>query len=185
MAEPRAYFFKNLASGAGDNFWLGITHRPAGLGIRSFDFRANRSFFVKKWGNKRFAQKNERFTHLLIYGEQPERFAHNRSFLVSDLRELLTIPHFWWATSANRSWWLIFGERPKRFAHMAQREWATMRDSLRSLTKNEQITFLSKSLIWSLFAIHSENRWANSQPWCASYSGVKCRSVHHIDSGKC
>ena len=45
--------------------------------------------------NERFAQKNERFTHSLIFGEQPERFAHDRSFPLSDLSELLMVPHFW------------------------------------------------------------------------------------------
>ena len=50
-----------------------------GLGICSSVFWANRSFFVKKWAN-------ERFTHSLSFGEEPERcrFVH--------------IAHFWWAT---------------------------------------------------------------------------------------
>ena len=62
----------------------------AGLGIRSSIFWANRSFFVKcGWVNEQFAQKNEQFAHWLIFGEQPERFAHGRSFLVSDLSDLL------------------------------------------------------------------------------------------------
>ena len=52
-----------------------------GLGIRSFDFRANRSFFVKKLANEQFTQKNERFTHWLIFGEQNEQFAHIAHFL--------------------------------------------------------------------------------------------------------
>ena len=58
-----------------------------GLGIRSSVFRANHAFFVQKLANERFAQKNERFTHLLIFGERPERFAHNSSFPLSDLSE--------------------------------------------------------------------------------------------------
>ena len=29
-------------------------YKKAGLGIRSFDFGANSSFFVKKWANERF-----------------------------------------------------------------------------------------------------------------------------------
>ena len=45
--------------------------------------------FAKKLANERFAQK-KRFAHSLIFGEQPERFAHSRSFLVSDLSDLLT-----------------------------------------------------------------------------------------------
>ena len=41
----------------------------------------------------------------LIFGDQPERFAHGRSFLVSDLSDLLTS--------------LIFGGQPEQFAHIA------------------------------------------------------------------
>ena len=48
--------------------------------------------------------KNERFAHLVIFGVQPELFAHGHSFLVSDLSNLLTL--------------LSFGERPERFAHI-------------------------------------------------------------------
>ena len=72
----------------------------AGLGICSSVFRANRSFFVQKWANEQFAEKNERFTHSLIFGERPERFAHDRSFPLSDLSKLLMVAHFWWATWA-------------------------------------------------------------------------------------
>ena len=40
--------------------------------------------------------KNERFAHLLIFGEQPERFACGRSFLVSDLsKSVMVVAHFW------------------------------------------------------------------------------------------
>ncbi len=82
----------------------------AGLGIRSSDIRANRSFFAQKWVNERFAQKNERFTHL--------------PFLVSEMSDSLTIAHFLWAPWANCSWSLIFGEQPERFAHIAHFWWA-------------------------------------------------------------
>ena len=66
------------------------------------------------------------------------------SFLVSDVSELL------------RS--LTKNERCEQIAQVAHQKWA-----------NEWITrFLSESLIRSFFgkkrAIHSENRWANSQP---------------------
>ena len=40
--------------------------------------------------NERFAQKNERFAHSLIFGEQPEQIANGRSILVSDFRDLIT-----------------------------------------------------------------------------------------------
>ena len=81
------------------------THWFPGLGIRSS------VFWAKKWANERFAQKNERFAHLLLFGEQPEWLAHGRSFLVSNLSESLMVPHF--------------GERPERFAHIAHFWWAT------------------------------------------------------------
>ena len=56
----------------------------AGLGIRSFDFQMNRSFFVQKLTNERFAKK------------MSDSFI--RSFLVSDLSDSLTIAHFLSAT---------------------------------------------------------------------------------------
>ena len=43
-----------------------------------------------------------------FFGERPERFAHGRSFLVSDLSNSLTS--------------LIFGERPERFTHIAHQK---------------------------------------------------------------
>ena len=49
--------------------------------------------------------KKQQFTHLLIFGERPERIAHGCSFLVSDLSDSLTL--------------LIFDEQPERFPHMA------------------------------------------------------------------
>ena len=39
--------------------------------------------------------KKQRFTHLLIFVEQPERFVHDRSFPLSDLSESLKVAHFW------------------------------------------------------------------------------------------
>ena len=48
-----------------------------------------------------------------------------RSFLVSNLSDSLTIPHFLWAPWANCSWSLIFCERPEQFAHIACFWWAT------------------------------------------------------------
>ena len=58
-------------------------------------------FFSEKWANERFAQKNKQFAHfwcliwanrsrLLIFGEQPERFAHSHSFVMSNLNDSLT-----------------------------------------------------------------------------------------------
>ena len=50
----------------------------------------------------RFLSKNERMSDSLkkmsdslIFGERPERFAHDRSFPLSDLSESLMVAHFW------------------------------------------------------------------------------------------
>ena len=80
------------------------------------------------------------------------------SLLVSDVGELLRS-----LTKNERPW----------FAQVAQRKWAIVSKSLKSLTKNEQMSeslvFLSESLIRSFLgykqAIRLENRCANSQAW--------------------
>ena len=43
----------------------------------------------------RSLNENEQFTHSLIFSERPERFAHNRSFPLSDVSESLMVSHFW------------------------------------------------------------------------------------------
>ena len=61
----------------------------------------------------------------------------------------------------------------EQFAQVAQKEWAIMSESLRLLTKNEQmcefLTFWANSsfthFFWQKRVIRSEIRWANSQPW--------------------
>ena len=63
------------------------------------------------------------------------------SFIMSDVSELLTVAHQKWAMGANRS-----GRSPKLsdhewFAQVTHQKWATMSESLRSLTKNERIAF--------------------------------------------
>ena len=45
-----------------------------------------------------FFRKNERMRASLIFGEQPERFHHGRSFLVSNLSESRMVAQFWCAT---------------------------------------------------------------------------------------
>ena len=64
------------------------------------------------------------FANFLFFGERCEQFAHDRSPKMSD---------------------------HERFAHIAQRKWAIVSESLRSLTKNERLSesliFLSESLI--------------------------------------
>ena len=56
-------------------------------------FLSEKLVLCKKWANEHFAKKNRVLC----------------SFLVSDLCDLLTVAHFWWATWAIR----------ERFAHMA------------------------------------------------------------------
>ena len=61
--------------------------------------------------NEQFDQKNERFTHSLIFCERPERFAHSRSFPLQPerfphgrtfvLSESLTVAHLIWAKWVN------------------------------------------------------------------------------------
>ena len=77
--------------------------------------------FCKKWANEQFAQKNEPFAHLLIFGERTEQFPHiahqkwgneqiahlytkKKPILnMSDHEGFAHIAHFWWATWAIRS----------------------------------------------------------------------------------
>ena len=68
-------------------------------------------FFCPKMSEWAIRSKKEQFTHSLIFGEPPERFAHNRSFPLSAVSELLMVAHFWW--------------RPEQFAHIAHFWWAT------------------------------------------------------------
>ena len=41
---------------------------------------ANRSFFVSKKANEKFAKKYELFANSIVYHERPERIAHGCSF---------------------------------------------------------------------------------------------------------
>ena len=103
----------------------------SGLGICSSVFRANCSFFAQKWANEQFAQK---MSDSLI-----------RSFLLSDLSDLLMITHFLWATMSESL----------MVAHFFCVTWAIcshcsnlvrdLSDSLTSLTKKEE---MSNSLIF-------------------------------------
>ena len=73
---------------------------------------------------------------MLIYHEQPEQIAHGRSFLMSNLSDLLTVALLIWAT------WAIFSQ------------------SLICLERANQ----SKLLIW--FEQNEQmSEWANFQPW--------------------
>ena len=84
----------------------------------------------------------------LILGEQLERIANSRSYLVSNLSETLTVAQFWWAT------WAICSHRSdglsdcKQIAQFAHQIWA-----------NEQ----TAHVFGKKWVISSENRWSISQ----------------------
>ena len=120
--------FLEVQSPKNCQFWLLVQVSRTGLGIRSSVFWANHLFMQK---NERFAQINKRFAHSLIFGEQPERFTHGRSLLVSVLSQSLMVAHFWWAT------WVIRWHRSFLVSNL--------RDSLTSLNKKEG---MSKSFIF-------------------------------------
>ena len=60
---------------------------------------------MSKWAirSKKWAIRSKKMSNSLIFGERPERFAHNRSFPLSDLSKSLMVAHFWWAVWAIRS----------------------------------------------------------------------------------
>ena len=106
------------------------------------------------------------FAHFLCFGDRCERFAHDRSFPLSDVSESLR------SLTKNERLWAIRSHRSEemsdceQIAQVAHQRWA-----------NEWIAnFFSKLLIrsflgkkWAIrsknrWTICSENRWANSQP---------------------
>ena len=74
---------------------------------KKYDFSQKISFL---FANDRFAKK-EWFAHLLFYHEWPEQIAHNRSFVMSDLSDLINVAHLSWAVWENHSQSLICPER--------------------------------------------------------------------------
>ena len=63
-------------------------------------------------------KKTERFAHSLFCTARPERIAHIRSFLSSDLSDLLTVAHLSWANHLHS---LIC---PERFEQIPNPEWS-------------------------------------------------------------
>ena len=107
-----------------------LCNQPAGLGILSLVFWANRSLFAKKWAiwairswSLIFGEQLDRYAHIahfwwatwaicsqsLFWHERPERFAHSCSFVLSDLSKLLTVAHLNWAIWANSQPWEKIG----------------------------------------------------------------------------
>ena len=69
----------------------------------------------------------ERIALSLIYSEQPEQIAHGRSFVLSDLRDSLTVAHFLWATwviAHYRSFVLSNLSKSITVAHLIWAKWA-------------------------------------------------------------
>ena len=125
-------------------------------------FLSEKLVLCKKWANEHFAKKNRALC----------------SFLVSDLCDLLTVAHFWWATWAIR----------ERFAHMAvlKRANERMAHLKKKLTKKLLKTYIKYDFIqkiwancsffylseWAIrtqkterFAVLSWATWANRSLW--------------------
>ena len=119
------------------------------------------------------------FAHSLSFGEVRERFAHGRSFLVSDLSEslilfslkkriqniqktkiLATKKNLWIAN------WLIYHERPERFAHSHSFDMSDLSNSLTVAHLSWAIwANRSQSLIWfeQNERMRKMSEWANEQ----------------------
>ena len=147
------------------------------------------AYFFSKRANEQFTQKKQAihsFAHLslaawanrswlLIFHEQPEQFAHGRSFDMSNLSDLLTVLHMSWAIWENRSHWLIWFERSVQVSKWVMREWANSQPwiNLKQIVKKmcKQTTF-SK---WPVrrdglccdgwFQTPSVPLWAFGMPW--------------------
>ena len=91
-------------------------------------FLSEKLVLCKKWANEHFAKKNRALC----------------SFLVSDLCDLLTVAHFWWATWAIR----------ERFAHMAvlKRANERMAHLKKKLTKKLLKTYIKYDFIQKIWA---------------------------------
>ena len=94
-----------------------------------------------------FGSKNEWFAHSLIFGERCERIAQ--------------VAHQKWEMWANCSVHSPKMSDHERFAQVAHHKWATMSESLRSLTRNEQMSellvLMSESLICPFFLQKTSN----------------------------
>ena len=60
------------------------------------------------------------------FSEQIARLLRKNERMSDSLKKqaICSFAQFWWATWANRSWFLIFGERPEQFAHNTHLIWA-------------------------------------------------------------
>ena len=77
-------------------FSFNVLRIPSRAGDSLIGFLSESLVFCKK--NERMSDSIKKVSDWLIFGEQPERFAHGHSFLVSDLSNLLMVAHFWRAT---------------------------------------------------------------------------------------
>ena len=96
-----------------------------------------------------------------------EHLCANRSFIMSSLRESLTVAHLSWATWAIRSLSLFWYEWPERFAHSHS---FFLSDLSKSLTVAH--------LIWAIWANEQMSKWANEQWANERIPGPGKRKLH-------
>ena len=107
-------------------------------------------------------------SRLLICHEHPERFAHGRSFDMSDLNDLLTVAHLSWGIWANRLQLLIWFKRNDKWVIS---KWANSqpwkKQAIGSFLVSDLSHLLTVALLsWVTWAIHShrslkKREWAN------------------------
>ena len=93
----------------------------------------------------------ERIAHSLIYHERPEKIAHGRSFVLSNLSDSLTVTHLSWAILGNRSQSLIWFEQNERMSDERMSEFPALQKTSDLLRK-----LMSKfpTLQWILFLLN-------------------------------
>ena len=102
---------------------------------RTWAIRSHRSPKMREWANRSFFNKknNVKHTKKKILDFWATNFWANRSFIMTNLSESLTVAQLSWATWAIRSWSLICLERPERsltFTHFSWAIWANCSQSL-------------------------------------------------------
>ena len=93
----------------------------------------------------------EQIAHSLIYHERPEKIAHGRSFVLSNLSDSLTVTHLSWAILGNRSQSLIWFEQNERMSDERMSEFPALQKTSDLLRK-----LMSKfpTLQWILFLLN-------------------------------
>ena len=129
-------------------------------------FWANCSFFV-------INRANERFAHFLIYHERPEQITHGRSFVMSDLSDLLTVAPLSWAIWANHSQSLIWFEQSEQMSELAMSKWA----NFQPWEKYPPFLHLTAKRQWAILSFHCSANFR--QHWKCSAAKI-LRTSHHM-----